>query len=324
MEDERLKAGVGLRHTMNTQDERSSDYDAKVKNLFKFRAILAVVLHLVIPEYKECSLQEVIECIEPSSISDSTAVTEGETVRSENSESTIEDEKQIFFDLKFLTRIPKSNDSVKVSLVFDLEVQKKVKNLKYKLEHRGIYYMSRLLSSQLNYVTEETDYDQLKKVYSIWICTSDIAEMEENSIVRYQIVGKKLYGKEFPVPEADLAELIVVKLGNSIEFIPNDAKSEDDILEFLYGTLAYNQHKEYFEKYIDMNNVEDGEKIRKELSAMSGAGDLLVNDTIKANSMEIAKGLIALGKNTLEEIASVTRLPLDVIKNLAKPKAQQQ
>ena len=57
---------------------------------------------------------------------------------------------------------------------------------------------------------------------------------------------------------------------------------------------------------------------------MSGAGDLLVNDTIKANSMEIAKGLIALGKNTLEEIASVTRLPLDVIKNLAKPKAQQQ
>ena len=115
-----------------------------------------------------------------------------------------------------------------------------------------------------------------------------------------------------------------VALGKWIEFIPNDAKSEDDILEFLYGTLAYNQHKEYFEKYIDMNNVEDGEKIRKELSAMSGAGDLLVNDTIKANSMEIAKGLIALGKNTLEEIASVTRLPLDVIKNLAKPKAQQQ
>ena len=109
-------------------------------------------------------------------------------------------------------------------------------------------------------------------------------------------------------------------MGNSIEFIPDDTKSEDDILEFLYGTLAYNQHKEYFEKYIDMDNVEDGEKKRKELSTMSGAGDL-ISDT---RAMEIAKNLIELGKNTLEEIASATKLPLDVIKNLAKPKTQQQ
>ncbi len=41
-----------------------------------------------------------------------------------------------------------------------------------------------------------------------------------------------------------------------------------------------------------------------------------------AKAVEIAKALLALGKNTIEDIAETTKLPLEVIKGLAEPKAQ--
>ena len=41
-----------------------------------------------------------------------------------------------------------------------------------------------------------------------------------------------------------------------------------------------------------------------------------------ARAVEIAKALIALGKNTFDDIAETTNLPLEVVKGLAEPNAQ--
>ena len=50
------------------------------------------------------------------------------------------------------------------------------------------------------------------------------------------------------------------------------------------------------------------------------------NEAAKAGSdsraIEIAKAMLLRGKDSYEEIASLTKLSIDVIKNLASPKAQ--
>ena len=43
---------------------------------------------------------------------------------------------------------------------------------------------------------------------------------------------------------------------------------------------------------------------------------------VRESALETAKALLSLGKVTIDEIASVTKLPIDEIKKLAEPKMQ--
>ena len=81
-------------------------------------------------------------------------------------------------------------------IIINVEAQRK-SNPGYSIVNRGIFYIARLLSAQLN--TEFTNngsdsaqYDNMKKVYSIWICM-DCPEDKEDSIVSYSLKPEILY-----------------------------------------------------------------------------------------------------------------------------------
>ena len=62
-----------------------------------------------------------------------------------------------------------------VYLYIDVEAQNAAREsrLGYPLEKRAIYYMSRMISNQLQTVSRDTNYNVIQKVYSIWICMGD-------------------------------------------------------------------------------------------------------------------------------------------------------
>ncbi len=60
----------------------------------------------------------------------------------------------------------------------------------------------------------------------------------------------------------------------------------------------------------------------KEMVNVCIATEEMKKEAADARTIEIAKALIDLGKNTVEDIAEATKLPLDVIKGLAEPKVQ--
>ena len=81
-------------------------------------------------------------------------------------------------------------------IIINVEAQRK-SNPGYSIVNRGIFYIARLLSAQLN--TEFTNngsdsaqYDNMKKVYSIWICI-DCPEDKKDSIVSYSLKPEILY-----------------------------------------------------------------------------------------------------------------------------------
>ena len=62
-------------------------------------------------------------------------------------------------------------------IIINVEAQKDEPQ-RYGILNRAVFYVSRLISSQKERDFENTEYDDIKRVYSIWVCMN----MEENSL----------------------------------------------------------------------------------------------------------------------------------------------
>lgn len=125
------------------------------------------------------------------------------------SETISEKEGVRSYDIKFKVKLPTQEEA---ELIINLESQNKYRP-GYTLEKRGIYYLSRLISSQYNVEFKNSNFDQLKKVYSIWICTHAPLEFA-NTITEYRFKPENLVGEMPDIPKHyDLMSLIMINLG---------------------------------------------------------------------------------------------------------------
>ena len=302
--------------------QQQAKLDEGAKRLLSLAPVLAVLLQKSVPELQNYTTEFIINAIK---IRENVMVSPDFTVESRakitadaNTESKVINEKTLFFD-KIIDIKISDLESLAVNLIIDYEVQGETnpQKLGYPLEYRGVYYLSRLISSQLNYVEEDTkDYDRLNKVYSIWICLNGFADEEKNSIVSYSLQPQKIAGGDFKAPSADLMQLIVVKLGDS-----NAGNIDSELMRFLYGVFEYAKHKEYFEEFVDTDTIEHNATLKKELSEMSGVGAALYDSGVRAGeSRGKLEGKIQVYyyemSLTPEEIAEKIHLPLEDIKDI--------
>lgn len=80
----------------------------------------------------------------------------------------------VYYDVRLRALLP-NRTKTQVYLYIDVEAQNAAREsrLGYPLEKRAIYYMSRMISNQLQTVSKDTNYNVIQKVYSIWICMGD-------------------------------------------------------------------------------------------------------------------------------------------------------
>ena len=172
-------------------------YDKSIKKVLANKPILARILKFTINELSTLSLQQIESCIDSNSVMlGQTFVEPGLSnpkIISKQLEDDISGEGRIVYDLRFEVNLP---DGEKTKIIINIEAQRK-SNPGYSIVNRGIFYIARLLSAQLN--TEFTNngsypaqYDNMKKVYSIWICM-DCPEDKKDSIVSYSLKPEILY-----------------------------------------------------------------------------------------------------------------------------------
>ena len=83
----------------------------------------------------------------------------------------------------------------------------------YPIIKRGIYYCSRMISSQYGVEFTKSHFEKIKKVYSIWICANP-PKYRQNTINRYRIREEQLVGDVREAEENyDLLTAIVIALG---------------------------------------------------------------------------------------------------------------
>ena len=172
-------------------------YDKSIKKVLANKPILARILKFTVHELSILSLQQIESCIDGNSVMlGQTFVEPGLSnpkIISKQLEDDISGEGRIVYDLRFEVNLP---DGEKTKIIINIEAQRK-SNPGYSIVNRGIFYIARLLSAQLN--TEFTNngsdsaqYDNMKKVYSIWICM-DCPEYKKDSIVSYSLKPEILY-----------------------------------------------------------------------------------------------------------------------------------
>lgn len=207
---------TSISHKINITAQKAA-YDTYVKKLLSEKIILAHILASVVTEFNGMTPEDIIPLIEGQPDIENVSIIPGETsmpsIIGDNTEDIVPNEGKVTFDIRFSVRIPGQNGIVKI--IIDIEAQKRFYP-GYDLVTRGIFYAARLLSSQLGTEFTLSAYNNIKKVYSIWICI-DCPKYAVNTVTRYHITQENLVGC-FPKDKAryDLLETIMICLSNDI------------------------------------------------------------------------------------------------------------
>ena len=183
-----------------------------------------------------------------------------------DTETSSADEEQNTFDIRFNAIVPATSEPVE--LYVNIEFQKKAKYLGYPLPKRGGYYCSRMISKQYGTVFTHSDYGKIRKVYSIWICPN-VAEDEEDSIVKYRLMPEVIHGSFEPKAEDyDILDITIVSL--SKEF----TNSESELIKLLGTIFMPNQSLEEKKRALeDEFSIPMNRDLEEDLTNMCNLGD---------------------------------------------------
>ena len=125
----------------------------------------------------------------------------------------------ITYDVRFAIYVPNKKNGQRVKILVNVEAQKKFYE-KYSLVTRGVFYGSRMVSTQQGIEFKDSNYDDVKKVYSIWICLKAPLKVG-NATTKYKVVQEKTQGNmEAKQQEYDKLNVIMVCLNENAEVQP--------------------------------------------------------------------------------------------------------
>lgn len=175
--------------------EGKHQYDNYVKRVLSNKIILAWILKYVTEEFADMSLDEIKSCIgsdiEVSEVGVMPGVAnrrEMEKIRGEVQEDAVPREGEIYYDIRFSAYLKAWKERIR--LLINVEAQKTFYP-GYSLTTRGIFYGARMISAQKGTEFTGRDYDNIRKVYSIWICMN-APDYIGNAISKYQICKEDL------------------------------------------------------------------------------------------------------------------------------------
>ena len=248
-----------------------SKYDEACKRLFQNREIIAPVLKEVVPEYKNFTVEEVTRYIDADSIKDVPVGDIPARVEQLSTEMESVSDKLIRYDTHFKAVNPMlSNENLCIQLHIDLEVQNSYRpsNPSYPIVKRGIYYAAREISYQLGTLTGKTNYGDIEKVYSIWICNEEIPVKLQNTVTMYSIKKQDTIGRsDEPEEDYNLMNVIIIRRG-----------TETDVPIFDYLSGVFQCDKSKISKYV---NIQENEAVLKGVEDMSGLGQSIMRDAMK-------------------------------------------
>ena len=256
------------KHPIKNIDQLRLAYDAEVRAFLANKGILAMIMEECVEEFANCPLSDIAEkyitgkpqIFEVGVDKDTTNPTAAHfsqnippNVPEISNEDTSETEGTVRYDIRFLAKAPKEDGFVE--LIINLEAQRNYFP-GYPIVTRGVYYASRMISAQKGVEFSGNHYEEIKKVYSIWVCY-DPPKNRENTIVSYHmkedflVKGKKT--KIEPRNHYDLLSVIIIGLGD-----PDEALSSRTLR--ILSTVFSNRKKREEKKNIlqsELNIVYD-------------------------------------------------------------------
>ncbi len=293
---------------------RNPKLDEACKKVLSFKIILAHILKGCLEEFKDIDVNDIAEkYIEGKPLVSEEAVhqDEGIIIDGKNTEDNSIDEGMARYDILFDVCIPVSNEQVK--LIINIEAQSRIKSWR-NLLRRARYYCARMLSHQYGREFVNSEYENIKKVISIWVLTNPYAEMR-NTITRVHLAQTNLVGT---VPELkqyyDTDEVVLVCLGGEKD---NNYSGLLKMLDVLFSeSVSIDAKKQVLENEYD---IKMSEELQTEVYEMC---DYSLGVYDRGVEKGIAQGMAQGAENKLlENIKSVMEglsMPLEKALELLK------
>ena len=204
--------------------------DNAVKSVLAYKPLLARIFKEVVSECREMDVELIESCIEGDVLIsrvyvDSGLTNVGERIDGLSTEAYLNEEGLDKYDLRTYLRIPGKKEKECVKLLINVEAQNEDKP-GYDISLRALFYCCRMISAQqgVEFSTDADDsvkYGNIKKVYSIWICT-DTAQKRANSIEKYAINRSLLVGNNPDEPRYDIMNAIIINISGKHDIVDTD------------------------------------------------------------------------------------------------------
>ena len=305
--------------------DKDAQYDNSAKRLIAHKIILARILVKTVEEFKGMDPIEVAALIEglpyisavpvEPGLTNAVHFQNGQRLVGFNTENQELNEGLVRFDIVFYVRMKDGLSQI----IINVEAQKDEPS-DYEILNRAVFYVSRLVSSQKERDFENSSYDDIKCVYSIWICMN----MEENTMSHIHLTKEDLIGSYEWKGNLDLLNIIMIGLAK--ELPEHDETYE---LHRLLGALL-SRELTVDEKLDIIGNEYDiplEENFRKDMSTMCNLSQGVKEEGIAIGRAEGEAGLITkMYKNglSIELIASATDKTIEEVKTIIEGKEKSQ
>ena len=295
-----------------------AQYDTRVKRLLAQKSILAHILVKTVDEFKGMKPEDVVKYIEGEpSISvvpvepglanmEKTDAT-GQRIVGLNTENAEINEGLVRFDIIFYVRMKKGLSQI----IVNIEAQKD-EPTEYKILNRAIFYVSRLISSQKERDFVNTNYDDIKQVFSIWICMN----MDDNSLSHIHLTKDEMLKPCNWKGNLDLLNIVLIGITNEIP--EHDEKYE---MHRLIGTLLSGELKEQEKLNIIEHeyNIPISQEFREDVRIMCNLSTGIEERATEKTSEKFILNMYKKGY-TLDQIADVAETGVDEVEAIIKKK----
>ena len=289
-------------------------YDEACKRLLANKVILAWIMKSCLEEYREIDVNEIAESYiegEPQiakiAVHPDEMAGRGEQIKGGKTEDSTITEGTITYDIRFYALIPGTKDIT--GLFINVEAQNDFYP-GYPIVKRGIYYCSRLISSQYGVKFTNAHYERIKKVSSIWICLNP-PKYRENTINRYTIQEEHLIGDVSEKKENyDLMTAVIICLGNSKD------EHYTGILKLLDVLLSSEKKPEEKKKILQNDfDIKMTRRLEREVSELCNLSKGVEENGIKKGIKEgIKEGILTSIQNLMESMNWTAEQAMEALK----------
>lgn len=295
-----------------------AQYDTRVKRLLAQKSILAHILVKTVDEFKRMKPEDVVKYIEgepsisvvpvePGLANMEKPDAAGQRIVGLNTENAEINEGLVRFDIIFYVRMKNGLSQI----IVNIEAQKD-EPTEYKILNRAIFYVSRLISSQKERDFVNTNYDDIKQVFSIWICMN----MDDNSLSHIHLTKDELLKPCNWKGNLDLLNIVLIGITNGIP--EHDEKYE---MHRLIGALLSSELKE--QEKLDIieheYNIPTSQEFREDVRIMCNLSTGIEERATEKTSEKFILNMYKKGY-TLDQIADVAETDVDEVEAIIKKK----
>jgi len=313
--------------------DKDAQYDNSAKRLIAHKIILARILVKTVEEFKGMDPIEVAALIEglpyisavpvEPGLTNAVHFQNGQRLVGFNTENQELNEGLVRFDIVFYVRMKDGLSQI----IINVEAQKDEPG-EYEILNRAVFYVSRLISSQKERDFENSSYDDIKCVYSIWICMN----MEENTMSHIHLTKEDLIGSYEWKGNLDLLNIIMIGLAKELPEHDETYELHRLLGALLSRELTVDEKLDIIGKEYDIPLEEN---FRKDMSTMCNLSQGVKEEGIAIGRREgleegrregHAELITKMYKNglSIEQIASATDKTVEEVRTIIEGKEKSQ